>query len=45
MDEEEHSESEEKIKRQKLNVSLLIIGVIVAVASFAWHIIALLFKE
>lgn len=42
--EEENSESEEQIRKQKLNWSLMIIGVIVAGVSFAWHIITLFFK-
>jgi hypothetical protein len=45
MAEEGNGESEEQIKKQKLNISLLIIGVLVAGLSFAWHIIALFFKE
>jgi len=44
MEKEEKPESEEEIKRLKLNFSLLIIGVIIAGISFAWHIIALFFK-
>jgi len=45
MDEEENGESEEQIKKQKLNWSLMIIGILVAGLSFAWHVIALFFKE
>jgi len=45
MEKEEKSESEEDIKRLRLNFSLLIIGVIVAGISFAWHIVTLFFKE
>jgi len=44
MAEEENGESEEQIKKQKLNILLLIIGVIIAGISFAWHIIAPFFK-
>jgi hypothetical protein len=44
MEKEEKPESEEEIKRLKLNFSLLIIGVIIAGISFAWHIIAPFFK-
>lgn len=40
---DEKSESQERLKRQKLDVSLLIIGVAAAGLSFAWHIIALFF--
>ena len=45
MEKEEKPESEEDIKRLRLNFSLLIIGVIVAGVSFAWHIVTLFFKE
>lgn len=45
MTEEENCESKEKVKRRLLNVYLMVIGVIVAGLSFAWHIIALFFKE
>ena len=45
MEIEEKPESEEDIKRLRLNFSLLIIGVIVAGISFAWHIVTLFFKE
>jgi len=45
MAEEENDESEEQIKKQKLNWSLMIIGVLVAALSFVWHVIALFFKE
>jgi hypothetical protein len=45
MEKEEKPESEEDIKRLRLNFSLLIIGVIVAGISFAWHIVTLFFKE
>lgn len=44
MAEEGNGESEEQIKKQKLNWSLMIIGVLVAGVSFAWHIVALFFK-
>lgn len=44
MEKEEKTESTEEIKRLKLNFSLLIIGVIIAGISFAWHIIPLFFK-
>lgn len=44
MTEEKNSESEEKVKRRLLNVYLMVIGVIVAGLSFAWHIIAPYFK-
>ncbi|MCH7624189.1 MAG: hypothetical protein IIB46_08950 [Nitrospinae bacterium] len=44
MEKEEKTESPEEIKRLKLNFSLLIIGVIIAGISFAWHIIPLFFK-
>jgi hypothetical protein len=42
--EEGNGESEEQIKKQKLNWSLMIIGLLVAGLSFIWHIIALFFK-
>jgi len=45
MAEEGNGESEEQIKKHKLNWSLMIIGVLVAGLSFFWHIIALFFKE
>jgi hypothetical protein len=45
MAEEENGESAEQIKKQKLNILLMIIGVLVAGFSFAWHIGALFFKE
>ena len=44
MEKKEKPESEEEIKRLKLNFSLLIIGVVIAGISFAWHIIGLFFK-
>ncbi len=44
MDKEEKPESPEEIKRLKLNFSLLIIGVIIAGISFAWHIVSIFFK-
>jgi hypothetical protein len=45
MEKEEKPESEEEIKRLQLNFSLMIVGVIIAGVSFAWHIIPLFFKE
>jgi len=45
MEKEEKPESEEDIKRLRLNFSLLIIGVVIAGISFAWHIVTLFFKE
>ncbi len=44
MAEEENGESEEQIKKQKLNILLLIIGVIIAGISFSWHIITPFFN-
>jgi len=44
MAKEDKSESEKEIKRLKLNFSLLIIGVVIAGVSFAWHIAPLFFK-
>jgi len=44
MAKENKPESQEEIKRVRLNFFLLIIGVIIAGISFAWHIIPLFFK-
>jgi len=44
MEKKEKPESKEEIRRLKLNFSLLIIGVVIAGISFAWHIIGLFFK-
>ncbi len=43
--EDENGESEEEIRKQKLNWSLLAIGVLLAGGSFVWHIVSLFFKK
>jgi hypothetical protein len=45
MAEEGNGETEEQIKKQKLNWLLMGIGILVAGLSFVWHIIALFFKK
>ncbi len=37
--------SAEKAKRQKLNVILMIVGLLVAGISFVWHIVSIFLKN